>query len=71
MVRQERYYEGDPIDGASVIKKMKNHKAINMYGFLKAKKDKLVKLKEDKLAVPLTTAVYNIEEMYGAYAGTE
>jgi putative ATP-dependent endonuclease of OLD family len=68
---RDYYYEGDPIDGASVIKKMKNHKAINMYGFLKAKKDKLVKLKEDKLAEPLTTAVYNIEEMYGTYADTE
>lgn len=68
---RDYYYEGDPIDDAAVIAKMKDHKAIRMYGFLKAKKDKLVKLKDDKLAEPLTTAVYNIERIYGAYSDSE
>ena len=50
-----------------IIHKMKEHKAINMFEFLKKKKTCLSALKEDALALPLINAKNYIEKHYGAY----
>ena len=42
-----------------------------MYQFLKAKKNKLYLLKEDKIATPLIDAKNVIEELYGSDNDTE
>ena len=61
------YYDPDnKMKGEDVVEAMKKHKAINMYQFLKAKKNKLYLLKEDKIATPLIDAKNVIEELYGS-----
>lgn len=50
-----------------IIEQMKDKKAINMYDFLKKKKQELKVLSDDKLAEPLLIAKKRIEGMYGAY----
>lgn len=61
------YYDPDnKLKGEEVVNAMKKHKAINMYQFLKAKKNKLYLLKEDKIATPLIDAKNVIEELYGS-----
>lgn len=61
------YYDPDnKLKGEEVVNAMKTHKAINMYQFLKAKKNKLYLLKEDKIATPLIDAKNVIEELYGS-----
>ena len=67
----EYYDPDDKMKGHDVIRAMKTRKAINMYQFLKAKKDKLYLLKEDKIATPLKDACNVIEEMYGSDTDTE
>lgn len=68
----DEYYDPDnEMKGEEVIETMKKRKAINMYQFLKAKKDKLYLLKEDKIATPLLDARDVIEEMYGSDDDTE
>ena len=57
----------DTITKKEVIRKMKDHKAINMYQFLKQRKDCLERLKDDKLALPLEKAKFFIESRYGTY----
>lgn len=70
-VLNEYYDPDDEKTGEEVIESMKKRKAINMYQFLKAKKDKLYLLKEDKIATPLLDARDVIEEMYGSDTDTE
>lgn len=61
------YYDPDnKLKGEEVVNAMKKHKAINMYQFLKAKKNKLYLLKEDKIATPLIDVKNVIEELYGS-----
>lgn len=60
------YYGADHTD-QEVIQLMKDHKAINMYDFLKAKKVCLKKLKDDDIAKPLMRAKQHIESLYGTY----
>lgn len=67
----EYYDPDDEKTGEEVIESMKKRKAINMYQFLKAKKDKLYLLKEDNIATPLLDARDVIEEMYGSDTDTE
>jgi putative ATP-dependent endonuclease of OLD family len=57
--------------GEDVVEAMKKHKAINMYQFLKAKKDKLYLLKNDKIATPLVDARNVIEDLYGSDSDSE
>lgn len=66
------YYDPDnKMTGEDVVATMKKHKAINMYQFLKAKKDKLYLLKNDKIATPLVDARNVIEELYGGDSNSE
>lgn len=66
------YYDPDnKMTGDDVVATMKKHKAINMYQFLKAKKDKLYLLKNDKIATPLVDARNVIEELYGGDSDSE
>lgn len=60
-------FYGKELTCDAIIAKMKEHKAINMYEFLKKKKSCLSVLKEDALALPLIRAKEYIEEQYGAY----
>ena len=62
----EYYDPDDKLKGDDVIEAMKKRKAINMYQFLKSKKNKLYLLKEDKIATPLIDARNVIEELYGS-----
>jgi hypothetical protein len=50
---------------------MKKHKAINMYQFLKANKEKLHLLKDSKIAKPLIDAKNVIGQLYGSDSDTE
>jgi len=64
----KKYYDPDSkISADDIIKKMKAHKAINMYEFLKKHKDKLAVLRDHSLAYPLKRAEERIEEQYGTY----
>lgn len=60
-------FYGKELNQEEVIDKMKEHKAINMYDFLKKHKASLKKLKDDPLALPLVAAKEYIERHYGSY----
>lgn len=60
-------FYGKDLTDEEVINKMKEHKAINMYDFLKKHKACLSKLKDDALALPLVRARKYIEDNYGSY----
>lgn len=60
-------FYGKDLTYEEVINKMKEHKAINMYDFLKKHKACLSKLKDDALALPLVRAKKYIEDNYGSY----
>lgn len=60
-------FYGKDLTYEEVINEMKEHKAINMYDFLKKHKTCLKKLKEDALALPLIKAKKHIEKHYGTY----
>ena len=60
-------FYGKELTYEEVINKMKEHKAINMYDFLKKHKTCLKKLKNDALALPLVLAKEYIESQYGSY----
>lgn len=60
-------FYGKDLTDEEVINKMKEHKAINMYDFLKKHKASLKKLKDDPLALPLVYAKEYIERHYGSY----
>lgn len=60
-------FYGKDLTDEEVINKMKEHKAINMYDFLKKHKVSLKKLKDDPLALPLVSAKEYIERHYGSY----
>lgn len=60
-------FYGKELTYEEVINKMKEHKAINMYDFLKKHKSCLKKLKNDALALPLVLAKEYIESHYGTY----
>lgn len=60
-------FYGKELTYEEVINKMKEHKAINMYDFLKKHKTCLQKLKNDALALPLVLAKEYIESHYGTY----
>lgn len=60
-------FYGKKLTYEEVINKMKEHKAINMYDFLKKHKTCLKKLKNDALALPLVLAKEYIESQYGSY----
>ena len=60
-------YYGDSLSDSSLIKKMKAHKAINIYDFLKKHKDSLGTLDDDNIAKPLLSAKNYIEDKYGTY----
>lgn len=60
-------FYGKELTYEEVINKMKEHKAINMYDFLKKHKTCLKKLKNDTLALPLVLAKEYIESHYGTY----
>lgn len=60
-------FYGKDLTYEEVINKMKEHKAINMYDFLKKHKTCLKKLKNDALALPLFLAKEYIESQYGSY----
>lgn len=54
-------YYGDLLSDSSLIKKMKSHKAINIYDFLKNHKERLEALADDYVAKPLLSAKNYIE----------
>lgn len=60
-------YYGDLLSDSSLIKKMKSHKAINIYDFLKNHKERLEALADDYIAKPLLSAKNYIEDKYGTY----
>lgn len=60
-------FYGKDLTCEEVINKMKEHKAINMYDFLKKYKTCLKNLKNDVLALPLILAKEYIESQYGTY----
>lgn len=60
-------YYGDLLSDSSLIKKMKSHKAINIYGFLKNHKERLEALADDYVVKPLLSAKNYIEDKYGTY----
>lgn len=60
-------FYGKELTYEEVINKMKEHKAINMYDFLKKRKTCLKKLKNDALTLPLVLAKEYIESQYGSY----
>lgn len=60
-------FYGKELTAEEVIDKMKEHKAVNMYDFLKKHKACLKKLKDDALALPLVRAKKYIESHYGSY----
>lgn len=62
----KKYY-GDLLSDSSLIKKMKSHKAINIYDFLKNHKERLEALADDYVAKPLLSAKNYIEDKYGTY----
>ncbi len=62
------YYGGDGMDDDEIIAVMQKHKGLNMYHFLQQKKDKLILLKDDRLAALLFEAKGFIEKKYGANA---
>lgn len=62
----KKYY-GEDLTDSEVISKMKNHKAINMYDFLKQNKTCLSLLSDNQICHPLIKAKEFIESMYGAY----
>lgn len=61
------YDKDNKLSDDEIIEKMKEHKAINMYDFLKKHKEKLTALKDHSLALPLQRAKQRIEEQYGSY----
>lgn len=60
-------YYGDLLSDSSLIKKMKSHKAINIYDFLQNHKKRLEALADDYVAKPLLSAKNYIEDKYGTY----
>ena len=60
-------YYGDLLSDSSLIKKMKSHKAMNIYDFLKNHKERLEALADDYIAKPLLSAKNYIEDKYGTY----
>ena len=60
-------YYGDLLSDSSLIKKLKSHKAINIYDFLKNHKERLEALADDYVAKPLLSAKNYIEDKYGTY----
>ena len=58
---------GDTLTDDCLIKKMKGHKATNMFDFLRKHKENLKMLEDDDLAKPLLIAKEYIEERYGTY----
>ena len=61
----KKYYGTNTKD--ETIKAMKEHKAINMFEFLKKEKNCLKKLKDDNLALLLKLAMNYIESRHGAH----
>jgi len=60
-------YYGEEDDEDTIIGQMKNKKAVNMYDFLKTKKQELKVLADDSITRPLLAAKIRIEKMYGSY----
>lgn len=60
-------YYGKELDENAIIGQMKDKKAVNMYDFLKKKKNELKVLDSDYISAPLLRAKQYIEDMYGAY----
>lgn len=60
-------FYGKELTAEEVIDKMKEHKAVNMYDFLKKHKVCLKNLKDDALTLPLVRAKKYIESHYGSY----
>lgn len=64
----KKFYDTDNnMSDGEIVEKMKEHKAINMYEYLKKHKESLVLLKDDALALPMVRAKERIEEQYGTY----
>jgi len=60
------YYGGNGESDEEIIAEMQKHKGLNMYHFLQKKKDKLILLKDDRIAELLYDAKDYIEKNYGA-----
>lgn len=60
-------YYGKELTDTEIVCEMKNHKAVNMYDFLKQNKPCLIALNEHQICHPLMKAKEFIELMYGAY----
>lgn len=58
---------GNELTAYQIICKMKEHKAVNMYEFLKKHKACLTSLEKDRISLPIQKAKEYIESMYGAY----
>lgn len=61
----KRYY-GKDLSKEEIINRMKAHKAVHMYEFLKEKKETLKCLADDEIAAPLLEARSYLEKAYGA-----
>lgn len=62
-----RAYYGTDLSDHEVIEAMKDQKAINIYEFLKSKKECLKNLIDDPIADPLKRAKAFVEKLYGTY----
>ena len=63
------YYDSEgALSDEEIIEEMKKHKGLNMYHFLKKKKDELVSLKDDRIAALLFAAKEYIEKNYESNA---
>lgn len=60
------YFGGNGESDEEIIAEMQKHKGLNMYHFLQKKKDKLILLKDDRIAELLYDAKDYIEKNYGA-----
>ena len=57
-------FYGDGLSEESILEKMKEHKAVNMYKYLKGKKEDLTRLKDNELLAPIKFALKSITQLY-------
>lgn len=62
-----KLHYGEDMDENTIINQMKDKKAVNMYDFLKKKKQELKVLADDPISMPIVIAKNRIEKMYGSY----
>lgn len=57
-------FYGEGLSEEALLEKMKEHKAVNMYKYLKGKKEDLIRLKDNELLAPVKFALESIAQLY-------